>query len=148
MATPPAVTGTLVQLEREIAAPPEKAFEAFTRAATLSRWFAPGDDFGCTVHELDARPGGRYRIEMRDPAGVVHVVGGTYETVEPPHRLVFSWAWEDRPEHGVSRVTVRLEPGGRGTRLILVHEQLPTPAAREAHAAGWTGCLGRLERVF
>jgi uncharacterized protein YndB with AHSA1/START domain len=148
MATPPAVIGTLVQLEREIAAPPDAAFEAFTRRETLSRWFAPADDFGCVVHELDVRPGGRYRIEMRDPAGPVHVVSGTYETVERPRLLVFTWAWEGRAGDGVSRVTVRLEPGGRGTRLTLVHELLPTPETREAHAKGWIGCLGRLERVF
>lgn len=148
MAPSPADTGTLVRLEREIAASPEKVFEAFTQAATLSRWFAPGDDFGCTVHELDVRPGGRYRVEMRPPDGDVHIVHGTYETVERPGRLVFSWAWEDNPADGVSRVTVLIEPGGRGSKLTLVHELLPTPAARESHTKGWTGCLGRLERVF
>src|SRR5262249_54865386 len=127
---------------------PEKVFEAFTQAQKLARWFGPTDEFTVTVHALDVRPGGRYRVEMKHSGGNVHTVGGTYELVSPPHRLVFTWAWEEMPNRGLSRVTVSFEPKRAGTRVVLVHEQLPDAEAREAHAHGWNGCLDKLVRLF
>lgn len=138
----------VVQIERTIAAPPERVFDAFTKAETLSRWFGPTAEHALTVHALDARAGGRYRIEMQAPGGPASVVGGVYDEVSRPHRLVFSWRWEDKPQHGTSRVTVSLEAKGAGTRLSLVHELLPTEDARDAHTRGWNGCLDKLVRLF
>ena len=147
MPAPTTGAAAIVRLERTIAAPPERVFEAFTQASTLSRWFAPSPDAGCIVHELDARPGGRYRVEMRKPDGTTHIVKGAYEAVEHPTRLAFSWTWENNPAFGVSRVTVHFEQIGNGTRLVLLHEQLPTAEAREAHTMGWIGCLDRLVQL-
>ena len=147
MATQPS-TGFALTLERTIAAPPETVFDAFTQAATLARWFGPNDQYTSTVPECDARPGGRYRIEMRHSGGNVHVVQGVYEEVTRPHRLIFSFAWENMPERGHSRVTVSLEKSGTGTKLVLFQEQLPSAEMREAHTAGWTGCLTKLVGMF
>lgn len=147
MATQPS-TGFALTLERAIAAPPEKVFDAFTQAGTLARWFSPSDQYSSTVPECDARPGGRYRIEMRHSAGNVHVVHGVFELVTRPSRLVFSFAWENMPERGHSRVTVTFEKTGTGTKLVLFQEQLPSAEMREAHTAGWTGCFVKLVRMF
>ena len=147
MATQPS-TGFALTLERTIAAPPEKVFDAFTQAETLARWFSPSDQYTSTVPECDARPGGRYRIEMRHSGGNVHVVYGVYERVVRPTELVFSFAWENMPERGHSRVTVTFEKTGTGTKLVIFQEQLPSAEMREAHNAGWTGCLARLDQVL
>ena len=141
-------TGFALTLERAIAAPPERVFDAFTQAETLSRWFAPTDQYTCTVHECDARPGGRYRIEIRHTGGNVHIVHGIYEEVARPHRLAFSFAWENRPADGTSRVTVQLQQAGAGTRLVLTQEQLPSTEVRDAHVGGWNGSLDKLTRLF
>jgi uncharacterized protein YndB with AHSA1/START domain len=147
MATQPS-TGFALTLERTIAAPPEKVFDAFTQAATLASWFGPSDDYTCTVPVIEPRAGGRYRIEMRHSGGNVHVVSGVYEEVVRPRRLIFSFAWENMPERGNSRVTVSFEPAGAGTKLVLFQEQLPTAETREAHTAGWTGCLSKLVKLL
>lgn len=147
MATQPS-TGFALTLERAIAAPPEKVFDAFTQAGTLARWFSPSDQYASTVPECDARPGGRYRIEMRHSGGNVHVVYGVFELVTRPSRLVFSFAWENMPERGNSRVTVTFEKTGAGTKLVLFQEQLPSAEMREAHTAGWNGCFVKLVRMF
>ena len=148
MANPTTGTGFALTVERTIAAPPERVFEAFTQAQQLARWFKPGDDFKVTVHALEARAGGRYRFEINKPDGGRSIVAGTYDEVTSPRRLVFSWAWEDKPADGTSRVTVTLEPKGAGTHLVLVHEQLPTVESREAHTHGWNGCLETLVKQY
>jgi len=145
---PTAGAGFALALERTIAAPPERVFDAFTQAHQLARWLGPTDEFGITVHALEARAGGRYRVEMKHSDGNVHVVGGVYEEVSRPSRLVFSWRWETMPEHGTSRITVSFERKGAGTRVSLVQEQLPTLEARESHTKGWNGCLDKLVRLF
>ena len=148
MANPTTGTGFALTIERTIAAPPERVFEAFTQPQQVSRWFKPSEEYKVTVHALEARAGGRYRIEMQRPDGGTSVVGGTYDEVSRPHRLVFSWTWEDKPADGTSRVTVSLEPKGAGTRLVLVQEQLPTAESREAHTHGWNGCLEVLAKLL
>ena len=147
MATQPS-TGFALTLERTIAAPPEKVFDAFTQAETLAGWFSPSDQYTSTVPECDARLGGRYRIEMRHSGGNVHVVYGVYERVARPTELVFSFAWENMPERGHSRVTVTFEKAGTGTKLVIFQEQLPSAEMREAHNAGWGGCLVKLVQLF
>ncbi len=148
MATSQSGTGFALTLERTFKAPPERVFDAFTQAETLNRWFAPTDAYTCTTHECDPRPGGRYRIEMRHTGGNVHFVQGVYEQVTRPSRLVFSFAWENSPERGNSRVTVSFEASGTGTKLVLVQEQLPNVEVRDAHMGGWTGSLGRLAEML
>src|SRR5947207_12879249 len=103
MPTSQPAAGTAVRLERTYAAPPEKVFEAFTKAEALSRWFGPADDVTVVVHALEPRVGGRYRVEMKQTNGTNNIVGGVYETVTPPTRLVFTWSWETMHEHGTSR---------------------------------------------
>jgi uncharacterized protein YndB with AHSA1/START domain len=75
------------------------------------------------------------------------VVAGVYREVEPPSKLVFSWAWETPTSPGETLVTLRLEPEGAGTRLLLVHERFPNAEECEKHRKGWTGSLERLPEV-
>ena len=148
MATSQSGTGFALTLERTLSAPPERVFDAFTQAETLNRWFGPSDAYTVTTHECDPRPGGRFRIEMRHTGGNVHVVHGVYEQVARPLRLVFSFAWENNPERGESRVTVSFEKAGAGTQLVLMQEQLPNAEMRDAHTGGWNGSLARLAQLL
>ena len=139
---------TSLQLERSIPAPPEAVYRAFLEAETLKRWFAPSDDFKTVVHRADGKVGGGFKIDMVKPDGSIHIATGTYKELVPGRRLVFSWAWENEPDHGDSLITVELSPEGKGTKLVFTHEQLPTAKSRDSHAQGWTGCLDRLVRVL
>jgi uncharacterized protein YndB with AHSA1/START domain len=130
-----------------IAAPREQVFAAFLDPVRLARWWGPRG-FRNTFAECDPRPGGRYRIEMRHAGGNVHVVHGVYEEVSRPCRLVFSFAWEDRPGDGATRVIARFHEAGTGTRLVIVHVQFTAPEARDAHQGGWNGSLDKLARLF
>lgn len=148
MAPSPPGTGFSLSLERDYKATPERVFEAFTTPEKVARWFCPTDDYVCTVHALDARVGGRYRFEMKHKGGNVHVASGSYETIESPSKLVFSFMWESNPAAGDTRITVTFEARGDVTRVHFVQENLATADFRDRNKAGWSGCLDCMTRLF
>ena len=65
------------------------------RKKQLSAWWGP-HRFTNPVCEMDLRPGGRIRIDMRAPDGAVFRMGGCFHEINSPERLVFtSTAFED-----------------------------------------------------
>lgn len=144
MDAPKATADITLRLERRIAATPERVFAAWTKAEELSRWFSPTPQMSVHVHEADVRVGGRYRIEMRPPAGDSHIATGTYVEITPPKKLVFTWSWESRPAGKGTQVTILIEPDGAGSRMVLLHEKFVNEEDRTKHGEGWTGCLDRL----
>ena len=148
MAPTPSDTGITLTLERDYKATPERVFEAWTTPEKLARWFCPTDDYVCTVHELDARAGGHYRFEMKHKGGNVHIAYGTYEVVSRPDRIVFTFAWENNPAAGESRVNVTLEARGDGTRMHFFQENIPSADIRDRNLNGWTGSFERMIRLF
>ena len=92
--------------------------------------------------ELDPRPGGGYRCNVNGN----DIARGEYVTIEPPHRIVFSWGWEGAGHPvppGSSIVEVTLTPDGSGTLVRLEHRDLPEPTQAQ-HAEGWEHYLARL----
>jgi uncharacterized protein YndB with AHSA1/START domain len=133
---------TSLTTRRRIAAPIDRVFEAWTTPALLRQWWGP-DDVRCIAAEIDLRPGGAYRLGNEHTDGSVTWIAGTFEVIEPPHRLVYSWRIADEP---VSRVTVTLAAAGdRATDVEIHHEQIATTAERDGHERGWIGCLDKLE---
>ena len=121
-----------------IDAPPAVVFEFLTDPKKMIRWMG-------IRAEIDPRPGGVYRVvpNGRD------VIRGEYLEVVADSRVVFTWGFEGGGYHvaaGSSRVEIDLTPEGRGTRLRLVHRELP-PEARDGHDSGWGHYLGRLKTV-
>jgi uncharacterized protein YndB with AHSA1/START domain len=89
------------------------------------------------------RPGGRFSIVFRLLNGEEHNPTGVYQEVIHEQKLVFTWEWPGMRERE-SLVTFLLEPFDGGTRLTLLHENLPDEAARQSHEHGWSGLLDKL----
>ncbi len=129
-----------VEREVRVAARPETVFAFLVDPEKQVLWMG-------RRAELDARPGGIYRVEINDEA----VARGEFVEIVPPSKVLVSFGWEGqeagRGEHGVppgsSRVEVTLEPDGDGTLVRLRHYDLPEQA-REMHGQGWELYLGRL----
>jgi uncharacterized protein YndB with AHSA1/START domain len=134
-------------LVRKLDAAPAKVWRAITEPDMLKQWMAPDDAFKIPTAQTDLRVGGRYRIVMHAPDGVVHDVSGVYREIVPNKKLVYTWAWKTNPERE-SVVTIELRAAGGGTELTLKHEQFFDKEARDRHEHGWIGCLGRLERAM
>ena len=124
-----------LQVETRVEAPPEVVFSFFTEPEKYRLW--KGQEA-----ELDARPGGIYRVTMDD----VNVVRGEYVDVDPPHRVVFTWGFEGNEGHppGTSQVEVTFTADGHATIVRLRHTGLPDEEQRSAHAAGWPLYLTQL----
>ena len=139
------VTDELV-LTRDIAAPRERVFAAWTDVRQAARWWVPRD-FTTLSCEMDVRPGGVWRRCMRAPGGAVITKYGIYREVVAPERLVFTYITEGAagivdPE---TLVTLTFADLGGRTRLTLRHGAFETDAARIDHQGGWTGALERFE---
>jgi uncharacterized protein YndB with AHSA1/START domain len=131
----------VVEREIRIAARPETVFDFFVDPEKMVQWKG-------RRAELDARPGGVYRVEINDEA----IARGEYVEIDAPNRVVFTWGWEGQEsgEHAVppgsSRVEIELTPDGDGTLVRLRHLDLPAQS-RDVHGQGWDLYLGRLARV-
>lgn len=135
---------TTLNIRRWMAAPPELLFRLWTQPEHLARWFGP-EDYRKEAVTADLRVGGAWRITMAAPDGKKMSVGGVYDVIEPPSRLVFSWCW-DNPDTGpghVSRVTLTLEPVGEGSLMTLLHENL-SEEQHASHGEGWVKVIVRL----
>jgi len=123
------VTALAHQLDRTlvIEAPPAAVFKYFTDPARWAAWWGAGST-------IDARPGGR--LLVRYPDGTE--AAGEVVKVTPPSQIVFTYGYVKGAPIAVggSRVTIRLEPAPRGTRLHLVHA-FADPAVRDHHVQGW-----------
>ena len=133
-----------VIIQRTIAAAPEKVFAAWTNPDLLLQWWSPPGAKVTSV-EMDLRVNGRYRIGIQQPNNAIYFVNGTYQIIQPPEKLVFTWRWE-QPEMdiGESLVTIELSGENGRTHLCLTHAKLPHEPARTAHRHGWEGILGSL----
>lgn len=110
-----------------IRAPRETVFRYFTDSARWAAWWGAGST-------IDPKPGGR--VYIRYPNGV-EVTGEVLDIAVPEH-IAFTYGFVSGTPMppGSSRVTIRLEPAGKGTRLHLSHE-FADASARDQHVQGW-----------
>jgi len=135
----------IVHLHRVFAAPPEKVYRAFIEPDAIASWLPP---FGylCTVHELDARVGGRYRMSFRDfTTGGGHSFGGIYRELVPGQRLVYTGRFDDPGLPGEIEVT--LKPVSVGTEVTIEQTGIPDAIPPEACHLGWKDSLFKLQKL-
>lgn len=130
----------MAELIREVIvdASPSTIFPFLTDPAKHVLWMG-------TEAELDARPGGGYRVLAQG----VHPGVGKFIEVVPNEKLTFTFGW-DEPNHpipaGSTEVEITLVPEGEKTRVRLTHRGLPDDAVAD-HTNGWDFYLGRLATV-
>ena len=148
----PAAPGTEPRelvLTRLIDAPRELVFRAWTDPRHLAQWWGP-QYFTNPVCEVDLRPGGAIRIDMRGPDGGIYPLRGVFREVVAPERLVFTNDALDAAGQplieGITTVTFAEQAG---KTLLTVHDLIlkAAPGAADALAGmdqGWNESLDRL----
>jgi uncharacterized protein YndB with AHSA1/START domain len=136
--------GQELVITRDLKAPRERVFAAWTDVRQSSIWWVPKD---CTLLscDMDVRVGGVWRRSMRVPDGTVVTKHGVYREIMPSERLVFTYnsAYADGTADPETLVTVTFAELGGKTRLTLRHSGFWSEAARVSHTGGWTGALER-----
>ena len=129
-AAPEATSDREIVLTRVFDAAPELVFDAWTDPAHVAEWYGP-NGFSLTIHEMDVRPGGRWRFIMHGPDGTDYPNRIVYREVVRPERLAFEHGEDVDDDPNRFQVTVTFDDEGGRTRLTsrLV---LPTREQREA----------------
>ena len=119
-----------VRLHRVLAAKPDKVYRAFTEPDAMAKWLPP-NGFACTVHHLDAKVGGTFRMSFRNfTTGASHSFGGQYLELVPGQRLRYTDKFDDPNLPGEIQVTVALKPACEVDRRTAAGPlaQRPSPA--------------------
>jgi len=136
-----------IRLHRVLRAPPERVYRAFLDAAAMAKWLPP-NGFTCTVHQLDARVGGSFRMSFTNfTSGASHSFGGEFLELTPHERLRYTDRFDDPNLPGVIEVTVTLTRVSCGTDLDIVQAGVPDVIPEEACYLGWQESLVLLGKL-
>ncbi len=136
-----------VQLHRVLKTTPEKLYRAFLDADAMAKWLPPYG-FTCTVHHLDAKVGGTFRMSFTNfGTGHGHSFGGEYLELVPNARIRYVDRFDDPNLPGDMQVTIRLKPVLCGTELHITQENIPAVIPAEMCYLGWQESLAQLANL-
>jgi uncharacterized protein YndB with AHSA1/START domain len=136
-----------VRLHRVLATSPEKVYRAFLEADALAKWLPP-NGFTCTVHHLEPKVGGTFRMSFRNfTTGISHAFGGEFLELVPGERVRYTDRFDDPNLPGEIQVTVALKKVSVGTDLAILQEGIPDAIPAEACYLGWQASLRNLARL-
>lgn len=120
-----------VVLTRVIAASPAEVYAAWTDGAAVGQWFGP-DDFGCAVHSMDVREGGRSTFDLVASDGTVYTNRVDYLTVVPQQMLMYDHGSDIDDDPSGFRVTVTFDAQADGKTVLTMRQLHPTAERRNA----------------
>ena len=136
-----------VRLHRVLRAPPQRVYRAFLDPAAMQKWLPP-HGFTGSVHHLEAKVGGTYRMSFTNfTSGNSHSFGGEYLELVPNERIVHTDKFDDPNLPGEMRVTVTFTKVFCGTELNVLQEGIPSAIPTEACYLGWQESLTLLAKL-
>lgn len=139
----------MMVIEREIAAPPTRLWQAWADPLTLSGWWGP-EGFSCRTQRMDLRPGGEWLFDMIGPDGTVYPNHHHYQHMHPDRGLGYTLHWgEDGPKH--AEAWAEFTPTSDGSLVTLAMIFATEAECRDAKAMGAEALglqtLGKLARA-
>ena len=136
-----------IRLHRVLSTSPEKVYRAFLEADALAKWLPP-NGFACTVHHLEPKVDGTFRMSFRNfTTGKSHTFGGEYLELVPNERLRYTDRFDAPGLPGEILVSVMLTKVSVGTELDIVQSGVPDVIPPEACYLGWQDSLLNLAKL-
>ena len=136
----------ILTITRVFAAPRALVFKVWTQPEHLAHWWGPSG-FSLPTCQIDLRPGGSYRFQMKSPTGGIAWWHGVVREIVEPERIVWTCA-VDREDgtsiSGETTLAVTLEEYSGRTRLTLHQGVFESAALRDDHSNGWKSAFDRL----
>ena len=135
------------KLHRVFTAPPERLYKAFLDPAAMCKWLPP-HGFTGTVHQMDAKVGGQWRMSFTNlGSGNSHSFGGTYLELVPGEKLRYTSKFDDANLPGEMTTTITLKKVMCGTDMQVVQEGIPDVIPVEMCYLGWQESLLLLKQL-
>ena len=139
-------TTNTIRLHRVLRAKPERVYKAFLDPAAMCKWLPP-DGFSCTVHHLEPKVGGTFKMSFTNFAnGESHSFGGEYLELVPGKKLRYTDKFDDPNLPGTITVTVDLKAVSCGTDMRIEQAGVPAVIPEEMCYLGWQDSLNLLTR--
>ncbi len=133
-----------VRLHRVFRAPPDRVYRAFVTPEALAKWLPPYG-FTCTIHHMDAKVGGSFRMSFTNfSSGNSHAFGGSYLELVPGERLRYTDRFENPALPGELVTAITLRKVMVGTEVQVMQEGIPDVIPVEACYLGWQESLAQL----
>ncbi|CAN5590807.1 SRPBCC family protein [soil metagenome] len=106
-----------IVISRDISAPRELVFEAFTQVRHLSRWWGP-EGFTTSTRSFEFSAGGDWDFVMHGPDGTDYQEWITWTEIVPPERIALVHG-ESRDDPNAFESLLTFEPAGAMTRIVM-----------------------------
>ena len=143
---------TTLIIRRRFAAPPARVYLAHIDPDLVRRWMCGEGGTTMPVCTMDARAGGTFRMQWREPDGSGFSVTGMFKLLEPPHRILHVETMhlpEPTPEN---QIETRFDDDGQGGTNLTMTMTLPDAQAADDLTAsgmsdGLSGCYHMLDAL-
>lgn len=124
-------------------------FRAWTDESALKAWWKPTGKTLSNV-ENDIKEGGKvaYHFESEAETTGKLTIEGTYQSVIPEQKLVYTWNWivdDAALENGNYLLTVGFEAAGEGSEISITQENQSETEGIHPHEEGWKEALESLK---
>jgi uncharacterized protein YndB with AHSA1/START domain len=143
---------TELTVERVFDAPRRRVFDAMVRPELVKQWLYGPDDWPMAVCEIDFRVGGTYRYVWRNAEKGDMGMGGTFQEIAAPERIVHTELFDQDWTGGETVQTTRFDEQA-GRTIVRVTVRYSSKAAREGALKtgmidGWGVAYDRLAEML
>lgn len=136
-----------VTLHRILKVAPEKVFRAFSNPTACASWFPPYG-FICTVHHMDFKIGGSYKLSFTNfTTGNGHTFGGSFLDIKSNELIKHTDRFDDPNLPGEMTTTIWFKKVICGTELKILQEGIPDAIPAEMCYLGWQESLDKLIKL-
>lgn len=131
-------------IKRTFDAPRDIVWKVWSDPSQAKHWWGPN---GSTLPfvEMDQRPSGKWRAQMRTPDGKDLWQHGVYREIVPPEKTVYTFIWDAEPENEML-VSVIFKAKGNKTEMTFTQDGFKSVEDREGHEGGWTQTFDRFAK--